>query len=206
MSKNLLYNDVLSIINMFVGDMTFRRNKQNKLSISINCNNCGKNTRYTDNSYFDKITIPDGLIEINKNGEIHKTHFTHMFENTSSDNIFGVVMIDGEVVDYKKYIIKHGEKESIPSSQRYSIEWDKQPDNVKIYADQTKSHFLYHRLLSNSGCRCNVCRKIKNESFKDVWEDLTEIPYDNISDKVICCYKCRKTKKNKPFIKFSHKY
>ena len=187
--------------------MIIYNNKKNKLSIALNCHKCGKKTRYTENSYFEKVIVPKGLIEINRNGEHHKTHYTYMWGNTKDEDIFGVVTMGNEVIDYKKYILEFGKKQEINNgNQKYSIDWAKQPDNVKIYADQSRSGFVRDKLIFNIPCRCGgrrcMRRRREKKTIKGNWEDLTTMPYDSITDKVISCYKCRKQQKTTPFVTF----
>lgn len=190
-----LNNDVLSIINLYTSIEI--KNKRKGFGVSMNCECCDKKIRFTENTYNEQIRIPSGLIEIKREYVImDRSHFEYIFGNTSDSNIFGVIKINDKFYDYKEYLMEHGTKESINNynGDKYTIDWAKVPENVKVYADQSKTNYIMTALF----CNCVIHRQ---KNIQKRWESLTTIPYSDISFKIVKCYKCRSKKiKNVVFL------
>ena len=205
-----LNNDVLSIIGDYADIQIINSKRKNNYLVALNCECCGKKTRYTENTYVERIVIPEGLIEINK--EKITSHYRHIYKDTRDENVFGVVKIDGEVYDYKKYVLENGTlNKDDDNRDRYTIEWDKEPDNVKIYCDQSKSDYIINKLHDQLCSHCatyrhyNTHRRKSKKSFKEELEELTTISYETIVTKGITCYNCRKKKGVKRIVKYLQK-
>ena len=194
-------NDILQTINEFIPEVDFFYNKHGDITIYQKCECCQKKIRYTKNTLQPVLTIPK-CIELKKNRlNSFGKYYSYVYENSTSKDIFGKITIDDRDYDYKQYVMENY-TQMIDNRQRnfkkyYKEDWETLPNNVKVYADIEIGDKFFKNIM-HLDCTCCTIRKNNKkrkiiEHFQELWETNTEIPFEEINNKKMLCYKCRDT-------------